>query len=176
MVSNLDPAAELFLSNVNRIQQRLTEANRQVASGKRIVQPSDAPDQVDALLQLRADRQRNTQIRSNLGLSLTEAQSANAALGSAIKLMDRARVLATQGANSVLDTNGRRSLAQETQSLLEQMIACSRTTVQGRYIFSGDRDDTPAYQADPTSSSGAAPLVSAAATRRIEDPAGGSFA
>ena len=61
--------------------------------------------------------------------------------------MDRARVLAAQGANSVLDTNGRQSLAQEAQSLLEQMVACSRTAVQGRYIFSGDRDDAPSYQA-----------------------------
>src|SRR3954454_8096407 len=149
MVSNLDPAAELFLSNVNRIQQRLTEANRQVSSGKRILQPSDAPDQIDSLLQLRADRQRNIQIRSNLGVALTDVQSADGALSSAIKMMDRARVLATQGANSVLDTNGRRSLAQETQSLLDQMIAYSSTAVQGRYIFSGDRDDAPSYQADP---------------------------
>ena len=176
MVSNLDPASELFLSNINRIQQRLAEANRQVASGKKIQQPSDAPDQIDALLQLRADRQRNAQIRSNLGLAMTDAQSADGALTSAIKLMDRARVLATQGASSVLDTNGRRSLADETQSLLDQMIACSRTAVQGRYIFSGDRDDAPSYQADATSATGVAPLLSTAATRRIEDPAGGSFA
>jgi flagellar hook-associated protein 3 FlgL len=176
MISNLDPASDLFLSNVNRIQQRVAEANRQVASGKRIVQPSDAPDQIDSLLQLRADRQRNTQIRSNLGLALTDVQSADGALTSAIKLMDRARVLATQGASSVLDTSGRRSLADETQSLLDQMIACSGTAVQGRYIFSGDRDDAPSYGADPTSATGVAQLLSTAATRRIEDPAGGSFA
>ena len=37
MITNLDPASELFLSNVNRIQQRLADANRQVASGKKIV-------------------------------------------------------------------------------------------------------------------------------------------
>jgi len=176
MVTNLDPASEIFLANVNRIQQRLADANRQVASGKRIVQASDAPDQIDGLLQLRADRQRNTQIRSNLGLALTDVQSADGALTSAIKLMDRAHVLATQGANTVLDTNGRRSLADETQSLLDQMIACSRTAVQGRYIFSGDRDDAPSYEADSTSATGVAQLLSTAATRRIEDPAGGSFA
>src|SRR3954454_22936336 len=104
MVSNLDPAAELFLSNVNRIQQRLTEANRQVASGKRIAQPSDAPDQIDSLLQLRADRQRNTQIRANLGIALTDAKGADDALSSAIRLMDRARVLVAQGASTGLDT------------------------------------------------------------------------
>jgi flagellar hook-associated protein 3 FlgL len=175
MISNLDPASELFLANVNRIQQRLADASRQVSSGKRILQPSDAPDQIDGLLQLRADRQRNVQIRSNLGLALTGVQSADGALNSAIKIMDRARVLAAQGANTVLDTNGRRSLGQETQSLLDQMIACSRTAVQGRYIFSGDRDDAPSYQGDPTSATGVAQLLSTSATRRIEDPAGGSF-
>jgi flagellar hook-associated protein 3 FlgL len=176
MISNLDPASELFLSNVNRIQERLAEANRQVASGKKIVQPSDAPDQIDALLQLRADRARNAQIRSNLGMALTEVQSADGALGSALKLMDRASVLATQGANTVLDANGRRSLAQETQAILDQIIAYSRTAVQGRYIFSGDRDDAPSYQADATSATGVAQILTTAATRRIEDPAGGSFA
>jgi flagellar hook-associated protein 3 FlgL len=176
MISNLDPASEFFLFNVNRIQQRLAEANRQVASGKKIVQPSDAPDQIDNLLQLRADRQRNAQIRSNLGLAVTETQNADGALGSAIKLMDRARVLATQGASSVLDANGRSSLAQEVQSLLEQMVACSRTAVQGRYIFSGDCDTAPSYEADPASPTGVSQLLSTAATRRIEHPAGGSFA
>ena len=79
MISNLDPASELFLSNVNRIQERLAEASRQVTSGKKIAQPSDAPDQIDAVLQLRADRQRNSQIRSNLALAVTEAaNTANA--------------------------------------------------------------------------------------------------
>jgi flagellar hook-associated protein 3 FlgL len=176
MITNLDPSSEFFLSSVNRIQQRLAEANRQVSSGKKISQPSDGPDQIDSLLQLRADRQRNAQIRSNLGIALTDAQGADGAIGSAIRLMDRARVLAAQGASSTMDTNGRRSLSQETQALLDQMIACSRTAVQGRYLFSGDSDDAPAYQADSTSAIGVAQLLSPTATREIEDPAGGSFA
>jgi flagellar hook-associated protein 3 FlgL len=176
MTSNLDPASELFLANVNRIQQKLAQASRQVSSGKKIAQPSDAPDQIDALLQLRADRQQNSQIRSNLVLALTDAQGADGALGSAIKLMDRARVLASQGASSVMDANGRRSLALEAQALLDQMVACSATAVQGRYVFSGDVDDAPMYQTDATSPTGVAQLFSGTATRRIEDPSGGSFA
>jgi flagellar hook-associated protein 3 FlgL len=175
MITNLEPASELFIANVGRIQQRLADANRQVSSGKKIFQPSDAPDQIDSLLQLRADREHNRQIQSNLALAMTHVQSADGALTSAIKLMDRARVLADQGANSALDTNGRQALADETQSLLDEMIACSQTSVQGRYIFSGDQDDAPAYRADSTSAIGVAQLVSAAATRHIEDPAGGSF-
>jgi flagellar hook-associated protein 3 FlgL len=175
MTTNLDPASELFLVNVERIQQRIAEANRQVSSGRKVDQPSDAPDQIDAILQLRADRQRNSQIRSNLELARTDAQTADQALTAAIRLLDRARVLGGQGASFVLDAPGRQSLADEAQALLDQLAALSQTAVQGRYIFSGDDDIAPAYQLDPLSATGVQRLSTAPATRRIEDPAGGSF-
>src|SRR5689334_15756100 len=120
MTTNLDPASELFIANVERIQKRLAEANRQVSSGKRVDQPSDAPDQIDSILQLRADRQRNSQIRANLSTALTDTQSADQALSGSIRLLDRARVLAGQGANTTLDAATRQSLAEEAQALLEQ--------------------------------------------------------
>src|ERR1044072_3339229 len=119
MTTNLDPASELFLANVYRIQQPLVDANRQGSSGKRVDQPSDAPDTIDTLLQLRSDRQRNTQIRANLTLALTEGQSADEALTAAIRILDRARALATQ-AVSATDANARRALAEDAQGLLEQ--------------------------------------------------------
>jgi flagellar hook-associated protein 3 FlgL len=175
MINNLDPASELFLANIERVQQRLAEASRQVSSGKRIAAPSDAPDQIDTLLQLRANRQRNEQIKSNLGQALTDVQSADGALTAAIRLMDRARVLAGQGATATTDTASRQSMAAEVQSLLDQMVAYSQTTVQGRYIFSGDREDAPAYAVDSTSPTGAARLLTAPASRLIENPAGGTF-
>jgi flagellar hook-associated protein 3 FlgL len=175
MITNLDPASELFLANVERIQQRVAEANRQVSSGKKVVEPSDAPDQIDSILQLRADRQQNAQIRSNLAMALTDVQSADGALSAAIRVMDRARVLGSQGASSTLDAASRQTLASEVQSLLEQMVAFSQTVVQGRYIFSGDREDAHAYQTDAAAPTGVVRLVTAAATRRIEDPRGGTF-
>jgi flagellin-like hook-associated protein FlgL len=55
------------------------------------------------------------------------------------------------------------------------MISCSRTTVEGRYIFSGDNDTAPAYQADATSPTGATQLIAASATRLTQDPGGGAF-
>jgi flagellar hook-associated protein 3 FlgL len=176
MISNLDPTSELFLSNVERIQQRVADASRQVSSGQKIAQPSDAPDQIDSILQLRAEQQRITQIQSNLTVERTRAQSADGALTSAIKLLDRARVLSAQGATGTVDPAGRKAIAQEVRSLFDEMIACSRTSVEGRFVFSGDADNTPPYQADSTSLTGAAQLTTAAATRRIQDPAGGSFA
>jgi flagellar hook-associated protein 3 FlgL len=175
MITNIDPEAALFLADVNRIQQRISDASSQVSSGKKINVASDAPDQIDSLLQLRADEQSNTQVQSNLTLAQTDAQSADSALGASILLMDRAVTLATQGATATSDATSRASLAGEVESLQEQMVAYSQAQVQGRYIFSGDQDGSPSYALDLNSANGVDQLSNAASTLQIQNPAGGSF-
>jgi flagellar hook-associated protein 3 FlgL len=176
MISNLSPSNEAFLANVGRVQRQIEDASRQTSSGKRVNVASDAPGEIDTILQLRTDGVRNTQIQENLSVAKADADAADAALSSATQLMDRARVLAAQGANFTLDATGRQSIAGEVQSLQEQMVAISRTTVQGRYIFGGDQDSTPPYDVDLTTATGVSALNTAAATRRVEDSSGGSFA
>jgi len=176
MITNLNPSTEAFLANMDRVQRRVEDANRQASSGKRVNVASDAPDEVDAILQLRTDRTRNSQIQSNLALAKTDADAADNALNSATKIMDRARVLGAQGVNFTLDANGRLSIASEIESLQEQMLSISRTTVQGRFIFSGDQDAGPAYDLDLSQPTGMIALNTTTASRRVEDPAGGTFA
>jgi len=175
MITNLDPENSLFIAEVGNIQQRIAEANNQVSSGKKIRVASDAPDQVDTLLQLRANLQHNQQIQSNLTLATTDAQSADNALGSAIQLMDSALSLASQGATATMDAQGRLSLAEQIQSIQQQMVTYSQTTVQGRYIFSGDQDTSPVYTWDPAQPNPAVQNISPSATRQVEDASGGSF-
>ncbi len=79
-MTTLSPSSALFLANVNRVQQRIAQANAEVTSGKKINVAADSPDQIDTLLQLRANLQRNTQIQSNLTLANTDAAGADDAL------------------------------------------------------------------------------------------------
>ncbi len=176
MISNLSASSEAFIANMDRVQRSVENAGRQTSSGKRVNVASDSPGEIDTILQLRTDGARNTQIQENLSVAKADADAADGALTSATKLMDRARVLAAQGATFTLDATGRQSLAGEVQSLLEQMVAISRTTVQGRYIFGGDQDSTPPYDVDLTAANGVSRLTNSPATRRVEDSAGGSFA
>lgn len=175
MITNLDGTSALFLANVSRIQQKLDDANQQLASGKKLNSASDAPDQVGVLLQLRTNEQRNSQIQSNLTLAETDATSADDTLSDAIQLMDRAVSLAAQGANSSMDAQSRQSLALQVEAIQQAMVADSRAQVQGNYIFSGDQPGAPAYQIDLNAAKGVDELSNAAATRVIEDPTGGRF-
>src|ERR1039458_6603568 len=155
MISILSPSSEAFLANMARVQRTIDEASRQTSSGKRVNVASDAPGELDTILQLHTDETRNTQIQENLAVAKADADAADGALTSATQLMDRARVLAAQGATFTVDAAGRQSIAGEVQSLLEQMVAISRTTVQGRYIFGGDQDSDPPYAVDLTAASAA---------------------
>jgi flagellar hook-associated protein 3 FlgL len=176
MINSLSPAAQLFLSNLNRIEQQLSQASRQIGSGRKVNVASDDPGNLASLLQLRADQQQNQQIQSNLTLAQTNAQAADSALAGAATLMDTAVRLATQGANATETANTRLSIAAQVQPILEEMVSYSQTQVQGRYIFSGDQGESPTYQMDLAAQAGVDQLANPAATQQIQNPAGGSFA
>ena len=176
MVSNLDPQNAFFINEIGRIEDRISQASNTVSSGLRINQASDAPDQIGTLLQLRANLSHNDQVQANLTLAQTDTQAADDTLSSSITMMDTATGLATQGATATATATTRLSLAQQVGSILQQMVANSQTSVEGRFIFSGDRDSTPQYTWDPAQANPVVAGQAAASTRLIEDPAGGTFA
>jgi flagellar hook-associated protein 3 FlgL len=174
MISNLDPSSQLFLYNLDRIQQQISQANQEISSGKKISVASDDPDQIDPLLQLRSDLALNTQFQSNLTLASSDASSADSALTSAINIMDNALTLAEQGTST--DATTWQGLADQVQTLQEQMVNLACTNVQGRYIFGGDDSGTAPYSFDINSPDNAVVQQnSSAATFQVADPAGGSF-
>lgn len=175
MIPTIDAAAQRFLNDLARIQDNTDRAQREIGSGLRVATPSDAPDQVQEIVQLHSDIERTSQIASNLGRAKTEVDSADTALQSAIGVVERATVLASDGASSTQSPEARAALSAEVEGLQEQLLSISQTAVEGRYIFSGDRDQAPAYQLDLAAPKGVDRLLTAGATRQIQDTAGNSF-
>jgi flagellar hook-associated protein 3 FlgL len=175
MISSLDPSDQIFLVGVSQIQQQISAVSQQLTSGLKVTVASDAPDQIDDLLQLRADQAQNSQISTNLGMEQTNAQAADGALSSAIQVMDNATQLASEGANTTETTTSLQTLAQQVASLQTEMVNLSQTQVQGRYIFSGDLDQSPTYQIDLSAPDGVDQLSNAASTRQVQNPEGGTF-
>ena len=59
MISNLSPANEAFIANIDRVQRSVADAILQTSSGKRVNVASDAPNEIDTILQLHTDEVRN---------------------------------------------------------------------------------------------------------------------
>ena len=137
MITNLDAQSQLFLADMSRTQDRLGDAERQITSGKRVNVASDDPDVISHLLRLRSALQKNTQIRTNLGVAQTAVNVSDEALRSSIQILDRALTLAAQGATATQDAASRQSLATDVEALQEQLVAFSRTQSGGTFVFSG---------------------------------------
>ena len=175
MIRNVSTASEIFLADLQRIQNRGAQLSEQISSGVRVSRASDDPDSISNILQLRARIDGNDQMEKNLQRAQAEADSADQALSESIQAMDRITTLAAQAANSTTTADQRTTIAQEVRGLGEQLVAFSRTAVEGRYIFSGDDETQPPYAVDDTGASLAIQTGGAASTRRIAGPNGVMF-
>ena len=161
-------SADRFLANLSGLQQRMDTANRQVSSGLRVQNVSDDPSSVADILQLNSQISSNDQIGQNLAKVQTEMNAGESAINSATTLMDQAQQLASQGANSTSSTNSNQ-LASQVSDLIKEMQSLANSQVQGRYIFSGDSDQSAAYgPVDLSTSNGVGSYLGTASTRVVQ--------
>jgi flagellar hook-associated protein 3 FlgL len=175
MISRLDSSSEQFLNGLALSQRDMYRAQRELTSGKRVNTVSDDPDQISALLEARADLETATQTKSNLGRVKTEVDTAEGAIASAVKLVDQAQVLSTQGATGTATAQTRASLADQLGSILNQLVGIANTTVEGRNIFSGDSDQSAAYAVDLSQPVPTGAYLGTPATRQARNLNGAQF-
>jgi len=89
-------------------------------------------------------------VDANLGRVKTEVDSAETALRSAITLVVRAQTLGAQGANGTASAQDRIVIAGEIGAILQRLVGVADTSVEGRYVFSGDADQQSPYAIDLT--------------------------
>ncbi|HEX5227572.1 MAG TPA: flagellin [Bryobacteraceae bacterium] len=175
MISSLDPTRQNFLAGLDQIQQRLQTAQTELTTGLQINKVSDAPSQIASLWQLNSQIDQTQQIDTNLGQVQTEVNTAESSLQSAVTLVDQAATYGAQGASDLAGPTSRQDLANNLGAILQQLVSIANTTVQGRYIFSGDSDQTQPYTLDLTQSSPVSAYQGSASTRQILGPDGTTF-
>jgi flagellar hook-associated protein 3 FlgL len=175
MISGIDPSGARFLTDLAHVQRRSEKAQQQLSSGLRVQNALDDADAISSLLQARENLKRITQIDQNLGRIKTEVDTAEEALQGAVKLLERVRVLGAKGISETQTAETRHSVAGEVEAILRQLVSVSNTPVEGRYIFSGDSDQTLPYQLDLTQPAGVSAYGGSVATREAMHPTGISF-
>jgi flagellar hook-associated protein 3 FlgL len=176
MLQVLDPTRSQFLDDLTLLQTRMTKTQAELTSGIRISKPSDDPTAVGDVLQLQSDIGRVAQVTANLNGVKSEVDTASGVLQDAVLLLDQARSLAAQGASTTLSPTERASMAAQAEQILNTLIDDSRATYDGKYLFSGDSSTKPAYDVNLANPNGVSRLLTAPATRLIQDSSGQTFA
>ncbi len=164
---------ERFLADLDHLDDKLDRVQRSISSGYRVNRPSDDPSQIIDILQLKSEVQRADGISTNMARVTAETDTAEAAVRVGVQLLERARTIAAQTATDT--ATNRQGIALEIRQIHEQLVNLTKTMSEGRYIFSGDQDQTVLYAADWTQAGGVSQLATATNTRRLEDINGTSF-
>jgi flagellar hook-associated protein 3 FlgL len=171
MTPSINPNSEVFLANLQQIENRLSLAGRQLSSGLRVSVASDDPDMISNILQLRARIAGVQQTQQNLSNVTPQVNSGEEAIQQAIQILDTATSLATQAAGNLTTASQKLQEVPQVQSILQQLVSLSQTAVNGQYIFSGDRGATPQYGLAPGGNS-VQLLASSGPPGQIEDANG----
>lgn len=139
----------LFDNGVNAINQQwssLLKLQQQVATGRRILTPSDDPVGAARALEV-------SQSKSVLAQYATNQQNANSALGleeaqlaSINDMMARIKELTVQAGNAALSASDRKSIAFELRARYDELLGIANAADgQGQYLFSGYMGSTKPF-------------------------------
>lgn len=132
---------QIYNSGIDSIQRQQAELNRvqqQLATGKRILSPSDDPGGAVQSLQFRDSMARLEQYARNGSMASARLAQGEAVLGQALDSLQRVRELAIQGNNATQTPETRRAIATEIRQQLAAMYDLANTRdANGEYIFAG---------------------------------------
>jgi flagellar hook-associated protein 3 FlgL len=128
-------------------QSDLSHTQQQLASGKRVLSPSDDILASTQALALQQVIETHEQYQSNANMAENRLTQEDATLGQMIELLQRARELSIQGNNNNATATGRANIAKEVRLLLESSVDLANTVdVNGDYLFAGHAVNTPPVQ------------------------------
>ena len=134
------------LLGIRRNQIDLSRAQEQVATGRRLLRPSDDPAGMGRALSLTRQLADVTRLDDAIGAGLFAVDSAASHLQDASSLLSEARELLIQGMNGTLSPADRESLASEFELLRDQLLEIANQKSGDRRLFAGTETSGPAWQ------------------------------
>jgi len=141
---------QIFTNNVDNISKAnndLFRTQQQIATGKRVLQPSDDPLASAQIIKLKKEVARNDQFQGNIDVSRRRLELEEIALDQLNNINIRLREISIQAGSTVLSAADRQTLATEVEEMTKQMLGLMNTKdVQGEYLFSGYQGEQKTYE------------------------------
>ncbi|WP_148253891.1 flagellar hook-associated protein FlgL [Aidingimonas lacisalsi] len=137
---------EQGLSSMNRQQSDFMQVGQQIASGRKVVNPSDDPQAASRAVgvsQSQAVNEQYADARVSARNSLSQEESV---LNSVSDAITSAKTLLIQASNDTLSDADRESVASELNGIYETLIGQANSTDgNGRYLFGGYQESDPPF-------------------------------
>ena len=150
---------QIYDQNVRSImnnQTELSNTQEQLASGKRIIAPSDDPVGAAKVLRLTEEVDELTQFQRNNDLVKGSLEQQEAVLTNITNSINRARTLVVQSGNGILADPDKRAIGAELEQIkLEVLDLMNTQDADGNYLYAGYQSGNQAFSFNPASAGNA---------------------
>lgn len=150
--------ANKSLTNLQRVRERIEQLYQEVSTGAKVSRPGDDPLSAQQILDLNGLLEDGEQFAKNISSGTTYLSSMESALSCMGDALIRVKELAMGAANGTNSAEQRASIEIEVKQLKEQLISLGNSQINGRYVFSGYRNDTPPFDANGAYAGGSGDL------------------
>ena len=137
---NLQQNIETSLENLNTVQE-------QISTGKKLTNFADDPAGASQSLSLHSALADNTQYQRDADSAKSYLSAADSALSSVSTIIQSARQIALQGANSSQSPDSLNALSSQVDGIIQQVTQLANTDLHGTYLFGGTQTKTPPFDA-----------------------------
>jgi len=124
----------------------LVHTQQQIATGRRILVPSDDPVAAARALEVTQSMNITAQYKTNQDAATSSLGLVDSNLSSATNLLIQVKQLAVQGANGALTSADRQSVATQLRADYDQLMGIANSTDgTGQYLFSGYQSNTQPF-------------------------------
>ena len=145
---------QIYDQNMRSIMQNqgdLAKTQEQLASGKRIITPSDDPVGAAKVLRLTEEIDELTQFQRNNDLVTGSLEQQEAVLTNITNSVNRARTLVIQAGSGALDSPDRKAIGAELEQIkLEIFDLMNTQDAEGNYLYAGFQSGNQAFEYNPT--------------------------
>ena len=154
---------QIYDQNMRSIMQNqgdLAKTQEQLASGKRIITPSDDPVGAAKVLRLTEEIDELTQFQRNNDLVTGSLEQQEAVLTNITNSVNRARTLVIQAGSGALDSPDRKVIGAELEQIkLEIFDLMNTQDADGNYLYAGYQSANQAFEYNPASAGNAITFV-----------------
>lgn len=138
------------VASINKQQASLLEIQQQVASGKRVVTPSDDPIAASRALQVDQALAINEQYAVNRKSAQGVLGLVEAGIGQAADIVQNVRHRVIEAGNGAYSATEMRTIAVDIRSLLSEMIGIANSTDgEGHHLFAGFQSNVRPFNDSP---------------------------
>ena len=137
------------INNIFNTQGQYNDISEKLASQKKINRASDDPVAATKIIEIRRDKSANEQYKKNMDSANSWISATESHLLGAYDLLVKAQEIAVAQATGTGNASTRKIMAQNVQSLIDEMGSLANARMGDRYLFSGSRDDVAPFSTVP---------------------------